>query len=187
MRFQKAIAKADWPGALKAVDGLIKEQPDAPSLHYNRGLVLKNLDLLLDALQAFDMVLQLDPNHANAAFERGAALFNLSRFEEAVSAFELYIERAPDDADAALNLGLALTRVGRPEDARSSLRKAHELAASTETTIALATAERDCGNLDAMEQLIGTLGDDEPEIAAAVLKLRTQGAYGRLSLRVARA
>lgn len=49
MRFQKAIAKADWPEALDAVDGLIKEQPNGVSLHYNRGLVLKLLDRLPDA------------------------------------------------------------------------------------------------------------------------------------------
>jgi hypothetical protein len=38
-----------------------------------------------------------------------------------------------------------------------------------------------------MERLIAGLPNDKPEIAAAVLKLRTQGAIGRLSLSVARA
>lgn len=187
LRFQKAIAKGDWPEALVAVDGLIEEQPRASSLHYNRGLVLKSLDRLFDAIQAFDIALRLDPNHANAAFERGLALFNLGRFEEAVPAFELYIKGAPDDADAALNLGLALIRLGRPGEARTALRTAHGLAASVQTTITLATAERDCGDIDAMERLIAELPGDKPDIAAAVLKLRTQGAIGRLSLSVARA
>lgn len=187
MRFQKAVAKADWPRALKAVDELIKEQPAASSLHYNRGLVLKHLERLPDALQAFDRSLRLDSDHTNACFERGLALFNLGRFDVAAEAFQDYLHRSPEDADAALNLGLALIQLGHFEKARSALRVAYELAASEETIIALATAERECGAIKAMEQLIGELPDDKPEIAAAVLKLRTQGTVGRLSLSVIKA
>ena len=187
MRFQKAIAKANWPEALKAIDGLIKGQPDVASLHYNRGLVLKNLDRLSDTLQALDMALRLDPNHANAAFERGLVLFNLGQYEETTEAFRRYLERSPDDADASLNLGLAQMRLGRIKEARTALRTAHGLAANAQTAIALAAAERDCSDIDAMERLIAELPGDKPDIAAAVLKLRTQGAIGRLSLKAIRA
>jgi hypothetical protein len=40
VRFQKALAREDWRSALKAVDALVREQPGAAPLHYNRGLVL---------------------------------------------------------------------------------------------------------------------------------------------------
>ena len=184
IHFQKAIAKGDWPRALQAADALIEMQPGSSSLQYNRGLILKNLDRLPEALAAFDMTLRLDPSHVNACFERGSALFNLGRFDEAASAFRHYLEGSPDDADAALNLGLALLRLGDANAARQALRTAHELTGSTRATLALATAERDCGDLDAMETRIAELDHADPEIAAAILKLRTQGACGRLSLKV---
>ena len=172
IRFQKAIAKRDWARALEAIDDLIEVQPGSSSLHYNRGLILKNLNRLSEALAAFDTTIRLDPSHVNACFERGSALFNLGEFNRAVSAFQHYLEGSPDDADAALNLGRALLRLGHANEARLALRTAHELAASTQTTLALAAAERGCGDLDAMEARLARLNRADPDIAAAVFKLR---------------
>ncbi len=185
VRFQRAIAKADWPAAMRIADDLIAGGSNNASLHYNRGLVLKHLDRLSEAIAAFETALQYDPDHAHAQFERAAALFNLGHLEEAVSAFGRYVETSPNDADAALNLGLALLRLGRADEAHSSLRAAHELAGSNETALALATVERDLGHIDEQERLMAGLDPTSPDLAAAALKIRTQGAKGRLSLRPA--
>ena len=185
-RFQKAVTQADWPKALRWIDRLVAANSDTASLHYNRGLVLKNLHRRRDALAAFEMALRFDPEHANARFEQGAALFDLGRFDDAADKLRSYLERVPDDADAELNLGLALLRLGRPDEARASLLKAHDLAGNSDTTLALATAERDRGNLAAMDKLIKTLDHGDPTLAAAVLKLRTQGSQGRLPLKADR-
>ncbi len=181
-RFQRAIARKDWSRALKHVDALLMNDSAMASLHYNRGLVLKHLDRPTEASAAFKAALQLEPNHSHATFEYALVLFDLGEFAEAEVGFRDYLKRQPKDADALVNHGRALIQLGLSAEARTSLKKAQQIRASTETKLALAVAERDCGDLAAMEHCLKGLDREDPALAAIMLKIKTQGAIGRFEL-----
>lgn len=179
--FQAALARGAWDDALRLADRLLALMPDSASLHYNRGLILKMLDRRADSIAAFEAALGHDDGHANARFELASALLEGGDPARAAELFAAYLEAVPGDADAELNLGNALLRLGDAEDARAHLRIAHAANPSPLAIQSLAAAERDCGDLAACRALLATLPDD-PEAAAARMKILTQGAKGSLRL-----
>ena len=183
--FQAALARGAWDEALRLADRLLTLLPDHASLHYNRGLILKMLDRRAESIAAFEAALGHDETHANARFELASALLDSGDPARAAELFAAYLEAVPGDADAELNLGNALLRLGEAEDARAHLRAAHAANPSPLAIQSLATAERDCGDLAACRALLATLADD-PQAAAARMKILTQGAKGSLRLDAAR-
>lgn len=169
--FAEAASRGDFAAALAALDGLVALEPRSAALHYNRAVALRRLGRAAEALAAADRALTLDGRHINARFERAAALMDLGRYE-ARQAFEDYLARAPGDADARLNLAILALRAAEPDVALAHLdERPGEAAALTR-----AEALRDLGRLDEMEAALMGLPP------AAALKLRTQGAIGRLPL-----
>ena len=75
--------------ALASHDKAIALRPDYAEAHYNRGIVLHELDRLDDALASFDRGRRAQAGfHAAAHNNRGTVLLDLSRLEEAVAAFD---------------------------------------------------------------------------------------------------
>lgn len=181
-RFQTALGRADWPEALLLADRLIAALPGNPSLFYNKGLVLKNLERVRDSVACFRETLTLAPDHHNAQFELASALLESGEAEESARRFEDYLAAVPGDADAALNLGIALLQSGRAEAAIPHLGYAHGELGSAQALQWLATARRDSGDLAAAEDLLAQLPSEDANAQAARLKILTQGAKGRFQL-----
>lgn len=185
-RAQAALAAGDWRAAETALSALIAAFPGTPagaaSLLYNRGLVRKRLDRMAEALGDFDAALGADPDHVNAGFERAATLLDLGQVEEADRGFTAYLDRIPDDTDALLTLARIRLRRGRPAEARALLDRIGPSSAGPAVTLARAEALRDCGEIDTARALLAGLDGSDPAIAAARLKIATQGTMGRIPL-----
>lgn len=179
--FQAALSKQDWPAALTAADRMVAAMPKNPSVQYNRALVLKKLDRLDDACQALEEVLEIEPRHNKARFELASARLERAEFQSAIALFEDYLVDDRDDPDALLNLGNALIRSGRADLALAHLHQAHALSPGDHTATALAVACRDTGDIAGCETWLTELGPSA-STAALRLKIRTQGAKGRIPL-----
>src|SRR5262249_14615685 len=73
--------------AVESYDKAIAIKPDWAEVHYNRGLILGELNCT-DALASFDKALAIKPDYAVALEKRGSLLQNLGRPEEAIADYE---------------------------------------------------------------------------------------------------
>ncbi|MCR9255238.1 MAG: tetratricopeptide repeat protein [Alphaproteobacteria bacterium] len=187
-RLATALAREDWTSAESLLTDLTVAAPNNAPVYYNRGLVRRRQGNGEDALADFEKALELDPYYDKALFEYGALELENGNWARAASGFESYLELVPGDLDARLNLVNALLRADRPEDARAQARTAVQMKESAGLLLALAEAERDCGNLDAMEAALKKIAQTkgakkDPALAARILSIRSQGNRGRFSLR----
>jgi Flp pilus assembly protein TadD len=182
LALQSAIANQDWDSALQTIETIDQALPDNPSVAYNKGLILKNLGRLGEARLQFQTTLELDASHHNALFELASCEVESGLLESARSRFETYLTRVNDDVDAMTNLGNLLLRLGDCQPARGWLKQAHTQSSSVFIVQSLAIAERECGDLDACRDLLDQLDNSNPEIAAARLKILTQGSKGQFSI-----
>lgn len=180
--FQSALAAEDWPLALRHCSRLLKTSPRHVSLLYNKGLILKKMQRFREADECLSNVLRYEPRHDKARFELAGSALDTGRLDVAAAHYLEYLVSCPDDSDAHLNLGKALLRLNRAAEARAHLQRAYDLNNSAYTAQCLATAMRDCGEMDDCERLLASLDNSSPEVAAMRLKILTQGAVGRLSL-----
>jgi len=178
-RMQEALARHDWPQALKACDGLLAAMSDHAALHYNRALVLRKLGRDEEAAAGFEKAIERD--HDNARFELGSIRLEAGDAAGAAALFERFLEYSPDDADAKLNLGNAKLALGEPDEALRLLSAAHAVAPSDLSLRSLAIACRDTGDHDACRRLLGERQKTQAN-AADNLKILTQGSTGRISL-----
>ncbi|GAB4353903.1 MAG: hypothetical protein Kow0026_12210 [Oricola sp.] len=181
--FAEAAGRRDWQSALRVVAELETALPGNAGIAYNKALVLRELGRTEERIASLERALRLEPAHANARFELASALMDTGNFAKAAGLFAAYLETVPDDADALLNLGNCLLCLGRSAEALPHLRLAHAAAPTDKTVAGLATALRDCGDLDACERLLAEL-PPTPETAVARLKILTQGTRGRFGLAV---
>ena len=178
--FAAAVQAGDWAAADRALDALLYTDPDNPVLLYNRGLVCRRMGRLEEAVAAHDAALARAPDHTNAAFERAACLLDLGRLGDAEIGFGDYLKQVPDDPDARLNRARIALRLWRPDDALQDLSGLDD--SGPAVRLARAEALRDLRRLNEAEASLAPLPGDEPGFRAAALKLRTQGAVGRLRL-----
>lgn len=179
--FQAALGKQNWPAALTLADDMAAAMPKNQSIQYNRALVLKKLNRLDDACQVLEGILEVEPQHNKARFELASARLERSEFQSAIALFEDYLVIDRDDPDALLNLGNALIHSGRADLALTHLHRAQALSPSNLAASALAVACRDTGDLESCEAWLSELGSSATA-AALQLKIRTQGAKGRIAL-----
>jgi len=181
-----ALAREDWPRAdalLTTLAGMAPYRtPGMAAIFYNRALVRRRLDRPDAALADLARALEIDPDHANARFEQASLWLERGDWTGAAQGFAAYLERIPRDPDAHLNHAKALSRLGREEDALQAARTADALQSSPATLLAVAETARDTGDLEAMEAALRRLPPRDPAAAAAALKVRTQGAKGRIAL-----
>ncbi len=182
-QMQEALARQDWPRALKACDSLLAAMPDHAALHYNRALVLRRLNRDGEAANGFRKTLKRDPDHDNARFELASVLLETGDAAQAAALLEVYLQNQPNDADATLNLGNAKLALGKPDEALRLLSAAHAAAPSDLSSRSLAIARRDTGDIKGCRALLEERQQTQAN-AADNLKILTQGSRGRISLEV---
>jgi len=113
--------------ALTAFQKAAELLPSDAEVHFNLGLVQKNLGLIDNAVTSYRGALKLNPGYAEAHNNLGAALHELGRINEAVASYRRVIGLKPDSAQAHNNLAAALYRIGQVNEAVACCRCALEL------------------------------------------------------------
>lgn len=101
-----------------------KIDPNAPTLHYNRGTLELLRGMPQAALPHFDKALKAFPGYSDALNNRGVALARMGRLDEAAGAHRNAIAADPYNFQAHYNLGAALAAAGRPAEALAAFRSA---------------------------------------------------------------
>lgn len=114
------LVARDWAAA-EALLAPLAALPDAhPSLVYNWGKVLMELDRPGEAARALRRVVAADPTHVNGWFELGRAAVLREDYETAYHAFEQAHLIDPDDTDATRNFARVSLRLGYWDEAREA-------------------------------------------------------------------
>ncbi len=99
-------------------------RPEAASIHFNLGNVLRQQDRLAEATDAYRDALALAPDYGPAHNNLGETLLAQGRTPDAVAELRRTVALLPRDVRAHHNLGLALRRHGQPKDAEAAYRRA---------------------------------------------------------------
>jgi predicted O-linked N-acetylglucosamine transferase (SPINDLY family) len=100
-----AAQQGQWSVALGYLDRALLIRQDQAETHYNRGIVLQNLEQPEAAIDSYRQTLALDDGHLNARNNLGLMLQSLERLDEARQAYEQVLELQPDFAEVHCNLG----------------------------------------------------------------------------------
>lgn len=166
-KLAEILIAGDWAGAEALLEPLAV-RPDAhPSLVYNWGKVLIELDRPGEAARALRRVVAADPTHVNGWFELGRAAVLREDYETAYDAFEQAHVIDPDDADATRNFARVALRLGCWDEARDAW---EALLPDWEAEIALYRIATETRGLDAGQRR-ATLLETHPDRHAVVMAL----------------
>jgi tetratricopeptide (TPR) repeat protein len=169
-RYQKALA---------AAEEVIREHPEDPTAHHNRGVVLSKLGRFQDALEAFHTAVLFKRNFARAYYNLGLTLRLMGRLPEAINAFDKAAEFKPNipivfdkRAAALIDLGASLNKLEYArslfESAIRDAERAIELSTDAEGHYNMACALSRIGEHDkALEHLAKAKGVKGIEFDAA--------------------
>ncbi|NTW52424.1 MAG: tetratricopeptide repeat protein [Chlorobiaceae bacterium] len=118
-----AQLKQHWK-SVNLIGKAIALQPGNAAFHCNLGLVLYELNALVDAVASFDKAIAIKPDYFEAYINRGNALQELRKFDEAVESFDKAIAIKPDLAETHFNRGNALKKLEKFDAAVESFDKA---------------------------------------------------------------
>jgi tetratricopeptide (TPR) repeat protein len=112
LRQQAAQYMHDPGAALEALNAAVALQPQDASLHYNRAVVLRQLERLPEALAGYDDALALRPEYPQALANRANVLQDMLRLDAALQAYEAALAVRPEAAHVRLNQALCVLRSG---------------------------------------------------------------------------
>lgn len=93
--------------AVAAYQESINRNPNAAVVHYNLGLIYKNLRRYEEAASTLETAVKMEPENLDAHLALGNVYNFLERWEEAIGHLNLIVHRRTDDAEAHGNLGWA--------------------------------------------------------------------------------
>ena len=108
-------------------DGLIKEIPNHPQLHLNRGRILSRLGRTEEALKEFDLITSLEPYNTDFISDRAVVLHLLKRNEEALTELDRAANLDPKNPYRYSSRAFLKDRIGDLEGAIADYEKAIEL------------------------------------------------------------
>ena len=120
-------AANDYPGALRALDGVPEAARDARYYTYRAGVLL-NVGRVDDAHAAIDRALALDPQAGEALAERAIIAIVQDRPDEALADAQRAVELSSDRAAVRIALSYAQQANLQLDAARATLREAVEIA-----------------------------------------------------------
>src|SRR5690606_5562506 len=112
--------------ALATVDSVVARVPRLPDAHYQRGLILSNLQRYEEAKASYLEVARLDPTYNSIWLVIGNTELRLNEFDEALQHYERQAEMQPS-AELYVFIGLTLETLGRLEEAREAFEHALDL------------------------------------------------------------
>ena len=179
------LCNIDRDRALQAFDQALALDPSYHDAHYNKGLVLDDLGLVLEALESFrlaeDYADREEDGASSAMYSCSAGLLLASeqQYNEALAAYDRAISADPEGpscVDAYINRGELLTKLQRFTEAVQSHNKALELAdpqARCGILYNLAFTYAIKGDKDACEKTLNrALSSDKTQVLAILLNFK---------------
>ena len=176
-RLQSLLQAGDWKEAAAALAPLVQGPRAHPSLIYNYGKVLLELDRAPEAVVQLKRVIEVAPGHDAAWFELGRAALGIEDFDTAFTAFSRALTLVPNDADARRNLGRVALRLGRYDVAQRAWRA---FPGDPEAALALYRIAAETGDPEAAAMRVALL-ETHPD-RAAVLKTLVRVSKGALPM-----
>lgn len=127
MEYQKAIRylrRNEYEEAVRAMDGLIKSEPNDPNHYRFRAELLRLWGKLDRARRDYARIIELEPDSAVAYNGLAEVSLQSGDYERALEAAFKAAELAPDEWVALYNLGMIEDRLSRSADAITHLEKA---------------------------------------------------------------
>jgi protein O-GlcNAc transferase len=112
--------------SLHATHMAAKLLSDAPDIHSNLGIVLRNHGNLDESVKSFRRAIRIKPDFAEAHNNLGATLQDLGQLEDAIASYRRAIQIKPNYAEAYNNLGNVLRELKRLDEAVINCRHAVE-------------------------------------------------------------
>lgn len=172
------LATKNWPKAAAVLAPIAKDPRVHPSMLYNYGKVLMELQDWQGAIKAFRRCLKRQKDHVNAQFELGRCLIEVQDYEPALTCFRDVVSRAPSDLDAWRNIGRITMTLGHWEEAQSAWARLSE--DDPEAALALYRVSAELGLPD-MEKRQAELLATHPN-RVAVLQALVRVSQGSLPL-----
>jgi tetratricopeptide (TPR) repeat protein/DNA-binding winged helix-turn-helix (wHTH) protein len=119
-----AIARADYPQAIRIFKQIISEYPLEIEAYERLARLLHGEEQAQEAIRVLRSGLAIDPGSKDLYNVLGTNYLSLGRYKEAVAAMERYVELAPREPNAYDSLGMAYQQAGRYEDALSEYSRA---------------------------------------------------------------
>jgi predicted O-linked N-acetylglucosamine transferase (SPINDLY family) len=143
--------KLQGKDGLSALQKATELLPDDAGVHYNLGLVLKDLGKFNEAVLSLRRALAIKPDYLEAHSILGMVLKDLGQLDDAVASFRRVLEIQPNSAEAHNNLGNVLKEeLGRIDEAAESYRRALAIAPNfAGAHYNLGNTLKDLGQLDA--------------------------------------
>ncbi|MCG8687381.1 MAG: tetratricopeptide repeat protein, partial [Desulfobacterales bacterium] len=113
--------------AAQIFDQAIAVAPNYAPAYYNRGNILKELELPKKALESYDRAIELKPDFIDAYTNRGVLLNEMGQSEKAVESYDRAVLLTPHSAVAYYNRGTALADSGLVDKAAADYKKAISL------------------------------------------------------------
>ncbi|HEY5139366.1 MAG TPA: tetratricopeptide repeat protein, partial [Methylococcales bacterium] len=113
-----------WRTSVDLFEYMLSKAPNAPPLHYNRGVAYEKLGRWQEAIDAYKQAVRFDPDYAEACYGLGNAYSHLDRWQDAIDAFRQAIRIKPDFAKAYNNLGNTYSKLGRYQEAIDTCKQA---------------------------------------------------------------
>jgi tetratricopeptide (TPR) repeat protein len=127
MEYQKAVRhlrRNEYEEAVKAMDGLIKSEPDEPNHYRFRAELLRLWGKLDRARRDYARIIELEPDSAVAYNGLAEVSLQSGDYERALDAAFKAAELAPDEWVALYNLGMIEDRLSHSAEAITHLEKA---------------------------------------------------------------
>lgn len=99
----------NYRGSLQTFDAIIKDNPQNPEAHFNKGVVYLKMDSFSQAERAFQLAQQLDPTNYLFYLNKGIALELQGDLEAALEQYE-QAERLGGDEDVRVLESIAIIR-----------------------------------------------------------------------------
>ena len=118
----------DLDGALYLLDAAVGRQPDAPSLHYHRALLIfrRERRLVDAAVASLARAHELGYDQPHLFLLLGRVARTAGDASEARELLRQGLDRAPDDAELLREMGLSLAVLGQLDEAAGALEHAHQ-------------------------------------------------------------
>lgn len=116
---EKAFGKA-----LEKLTTAVTEVPDSEKVHFNLGLILKNMGKVEEAIPSMTRATELDPSYARAHHNLANLHMGRRNLNDALPAYKRAADLEPRNPEYQNALAMALLRAGLSEEAEQRLRQA---------------------------------------------------------------